>query len=157
MIRAAKRAQNVKAGEPKGGLKPFLEAWAFFLLLGIVIIGGAALTSYLVQNQKEATDQVVEEEPAAVLATDIASYKGAAVTRYTKNGRTELFEFDIPQGSVASVHAYYDEDMAQKGWTRMAGGSETSTSYKKDKRTVTVMLKYVGGIVHSTVKIVTTA
>jgi len=145
---------NEPAGEKKKGLlgggKSFLEAWVFVIVIVLLIFGGVSLSRYLKNSTKttETTKEKTENKTTAV-PKDIPLYQGAVATVYRKAGGVEFYEYDLPQGSVSTVHAFYEEKMKVNNWKQMPGSNDYEDKYsQEDGRTATISLSYEGGKVH---------
>lgn len=145
---------NEPAGEKKKGLsegaKSFLKAWVFVIVLVLLIFGGVSLSRYLKNTtQTSTTTQEKTKEETTYAPKDIPLYQGAVATVHRVAGKVEFYEYDLPQGSVSTVHAFYEEKMKANNWKRLPGSNDYEDKYsQEDGRTATIFLSYEAGKVH---------
>lgn len=130
-----------------GGGKSFLEAWVFVIVMVLLIFGGVSLSRYL-ENSTETTQKTTEDK-TTYAPKDIPLYQGAVATVHRVAGNVEFYEYDLPQGSVSTVHAFYEEKMIANAWKQLPGSNDYEDKYsQEDGRTATISLSYKGGKVH---------
>ena len=145
---------NVPTREKKtgflGGGKSFLEAWVFVIVIVLLIFGGVSLSRYLKNTtQTSTTTQEKTKEETVYAPKDIPLYQGAVATVHRVAGNVEFYEYDLPQGSVSTVNAFYTEKMSANKWRRLPGSNDYEAKYSQaDGRTATILLSYEAGKVH---------
>lgn len=139
-----------------GAAKSLLEAVAFMVILVLLVLAAVFITSYVSNNRAETEETVAQEEPTATLPWDVPAYAGAVQTRFTHSGKKAIYEYDLPQGSVNSVQAFYKEQLETHEWVRQPRSSQYVSEYvdPQGERTLTITLTYRSGKVHMKLQIV---
>ncbi|MFH1736551.1 MAG: hypothetical protein ABH838_01500 [Actinomycetota bacterium] len=144
---------NEPAGEKKKGLsegaKSFLKAWVFVIVLVLLIFGGVSLSRYLRNSTQTIETNQDAKDKTTTTPKDIPLYEGAVATVHRVAGDVEFYEYDLPQGSVSTVHAFYEQNMKARDWKRLPGSNDYEDKYSRtDGRTATIFLSYKAGKVH---------
>jgi hypothetical protein len=153
-----KKKGKAKQEESLGGAaRSFIEALGFLIILVVLVIAAVLISTYFTSIKKTSTTDtaVVVEKPVAKLPWDIPLYAGSVLTRYTKSGSTAIYEYDLPQGSLASVQKFYQDKFAPTDWTRQPMSSQYVSQYIAGDRTLTITLVYRSASVHMKLQIVT--
>ncbi len=128
-------------GEPRSGLKPFIEAWGVVVLLIFLLALGVTIPAYLIKNQPAAPDtETVSTDRKSPPGVPVMP--GAVLTRQTTSGPTSIYRYTVAQGSLASVQAYYRKALEQKDWVRQPRSNSTEAEYIATDKKLVITLSY---------------
>lgn len=154
--------KTIRGNKPKdeglgGAAKSLVEAVSFLVILVLLVVA-AVVVSNFVSNRRTPTETVVvQEAPKAKLPWDIPEYDGSILIRYTHSGKTAIYEYDMPQGSISSVQAFYADQLKVHEWVRQPRSSQYVSEYvdSTGERTMIITLSYRSAKVHMKLQIVT--
>jgi hypothetical protein len=88
----------------------------------------------------------VHKNIAATLPDDIPLYKGAVLSESTDGSSRQAYTYMLPLGALTTAREFYEKEMPESGWQKIAGG-ETYLSFHKDegRRRVTVQIVHSKG------------
>lgn len=134
------------------GLRSFFGAVIFIGVLILLVISGVLISSFLARiSQNE--EIIVKEKSSATIPADIPVYTGAVLAEVTSYGNVSIFQYVMPQGSLESVHAFYETEMAKNNWSRQPLATQLNDIYISGDRQTTIKLKYVGGKVNANIRV----
>jgi hypothetical protein len=149
---------NKQKDESLGGAaKSLVEAVSFIVILVLLVIAAVVVSNFISSKKTPTETVVVQEAPTAKLPWDVPEYGGSVLTRYTHSGKTAIYEYDMPQGSISSVQAFYMEQLKVHEWARQPRSSQYVSEYvdSPGERTMIITLSYRSAKVHMKLQIVT--
>lgn len=133
-------------------LRSFFGAVIFIGVLIVFAISWVMISSFLARISQN-KEVIVKEKPSVTMPADIPVYKGAVLAEVTSHGSVSIFQYVMPQGSLESVHAFYETEMAKNNWSRQPLATQLNDIYVSGNRQTTIKLKYVGGKVNVTIRV----
>lgn len=133
-------------------LRSFIGAVLFIGVLILFAISGVRVSSFLARNSQN-KEIIVKEKSSATIPADIPVYTGAVLAEVTSYGNVSIFQYVMPQGSLESVHAFYETEMAKNNWSRQPLATQLNDIYISGDRQTTIKLKYVGGKVNVNIRV----
>jgi len=154
--RSEPKDEKDQSAVPAEAVRSLIEA---LVIMGVIVVAlgsGLIVSNYYNKDDagNESTLSTTEAEEA--LPSDIPAYNGWVLRRHTNRGGIEIFEFDLPQGSISSVHTYFEKNMEKNGWERHPKGNTYEDEYAKGSRIVNISLSYQSAKVHIKIRIETT-